>query len=129
MSEKSVRRTLSALSLPYLGIGLWAAVDPDAMQATLADYGSPSAHLTHDYAAASVAAAIGLVIAARTRAFRPGALLVIAAWSLLHAISHAADLHAAADTGTAILQLALISVSALVFAALSRTAHLQANTD
>lgn len=88
---------LTLLALGFIGLGGWAAVDARSFTTVVADYGAYNPHLIHDYAAASLAVGIALLVAARVPAWRGPTLGITALWNGFHAISHIVDADDAAS--------------------------------
>lgn len=95
---------LVLFGLGFTSMGLWAAADPRSFTDVVADYGAYNPHLIHDYAAASLAFGIGLLVAARVASWRVPALALAVLWNGFHAVSHLVDVEHAASRELGILE-------------------------
>lgn len=99
MTDRLVAVAIAGLGATFTALGLWAAVHAESFGGTVADFGPRNDHLVHDYAAASVAIGLGLLVAAYRRSWRVPVLSVAALWNGFHAVSHIVD-HDEASTAT-----------------------------
>lgn len=97
---------LVLFGLGFTAMGLWAAADPRSFTDLVADYGAYNPHLIHDYAAASLAFGIGLLVAARVPAWRVPVLALAVLWNGFHAVSHLADVEHASSRNLGIIEAA-----------------------
>lgn len=71
--ETSNQRTDSVSGIlggAFVALALWAAMHPPSFTSVLADFGPLNAHLIHDFAAASGAFGVGLIVAWRVPSWR-----------------------------------------------------------
>jgi hypothetical protein len=91
MTDRTWRWALAVLGAVDLALAAWAAVDAGSFTDRVADFGPQNAHLVHDFAAASATFGVGLLLAARVRAWRTPVLAISTIWTGLHAVSHLVD--------------------------------------
>lgn len=102
-SQRLLARITVALGAVFTALGIWAALGPRSFATVLADFGPFNAHLVHDFAAASAAVGIGLVVAGRVPRWRAPVLALAAAWNGLHALSHVIDVIDVGDAASPVV--------------------------
>jgi hypothetical protein len=121
MAERLLIVAIGMIGMAFTTQGLWAAMDAESFGRLVADFGPRNDHLIHDYAAASLAIGLGLLVAALRAPWRVPILAVAALWNGLHTVSHVVD-HGQARTealGTAEAILLALATGVLVAAAAS----------
>ena len=111
---------LAYLGAVFIALGGWAACAPTSFGLSIADFGEPNIHLIRDYAAASLAIGIALVVAAHQISWRAPVLWVAAWWNGLHTVSHVIDLHDAGSRAVGIAEIGLLAAVTIALALFAR---------
>jgi hypothetical protein len=127
VSERALRLTLYVVAAYQLALGLLMAFAPGTFFDKFGEYGVENDHYIGDIAAFTIAAGIGLVLAARRPSWRVPLLAVGAIWYGLHALNHLTDIGQASSDARGVLDTVVLGLSALGSAYLAReSARLEA---
>lgn len=120
MTDRMITTAIAALGATFTAVGLWAAVHAPSFGRTVADFGPRNDHLVHDYAAASLAVGLALLVAAYRTAWRVPVLTVAALWNGFHTVSHVVDHDEASSPALGTAVVVLLVGATVVLVALMR---------
>ena len=97
----------------HVVLGLMQFLAPETFFDEIGSYGPENTHYIGDVAAFTLAAGIGLLLAARYPGWRVPVLALIAVWYALHAVNHAFDVDEARSEARGWFDTGLIALGAL----------------
>ena len=102
-----------------LALGLFMIVAPGPFYELIGPFGPRNDHYTRDNATFALALGIAALVAVRMERWRVPVLVILAAQFALHALNHLVDIGAARPRSAGPIDFALITLGAIVAAALA----------